>query len=96
MNARAEWKWARTPAERHALQLRGTGDYRIDGTPLAFAGDPPGTALANLTAINDRRATLGLESIVIVNTKLSLPAGRTYNAHGDPEFPEKTFAHDHD
>lgn len=73
MTAQAEWKFARNAWERNALVLRGTGDYRIDGTPLAFGGDKPGTAKAALAEINGRRADLDLEPIVITNTRLSDP-----------------------
>jgi len=74
MRAQAKWKFTTNPFERNTLMLRGTGDYRIDGIPLAFAGDPPGTAQANLDAINARRAVIGLDAIIITNTKLSRPA----------------------
>ena len=71
MNAHAKWKFACNAFERNTLVLQGTGDHRIDGIPLAFAGDPPGTAQACLDGINQRRALLGLDAIVITNTHLS-------------------------
>ena len=72
MNAHAKWKFARNAFERNTLILCGTGDYRLDGIPLAFGGDPAGTARAALEAINGRRAALGLAAIVVTNTKLSV------------------------
>ncbi len=71
INARAEWRFTTNPAERHALLLCGTGDYRLDGIPLAFGGDPAGTAARNLEEINGKRAIFGLAPIVVTNTILS-------------------------
>lgn len=70
MNAMVHWKLARNSHERHSLRITGTGDYRIDGIPLAFAGDPTGTAAGCLAEINRIRAESGLDAIVITNPRL--------------------------